>query len=46
VRFQGDYERIKADTGLEKFSQTNDATSRWTNNYRFVVSVVFQGVKK
>lgn len=46
VRFQGDYERIKADTALEKFFQSNQVPSRWTNNYRFVVSVVFQGVKK
>jgi hypothetical protein len=46
VRFQGDFERIKADTTLLKFYQNNSVPSRWTNNYRFVVSVVFQGVKK
>jgi hypothetical protein len=46
VRFQGDLERIKADTTLQKFYQTSDVPSRWSNNYRFVVSIVFQGVKK
>ena len=46
VRFQADYERIKADTALQKFYQTNDVPSRWTNNYRVAVSIVFQGVKK
>jgi len=46
VRFQGDFERIKADTTLQKFYQTSNVPSRWSNNYRFVVSIVFQGVKK
>lgn len=46
LRVQGDLERIKADTTLQAFSLTNSVGSRWSNNYRFVISVVFQGVKK
>ena len=46
MRFQGDYERIKADTTLPAQTLSSNVPSRWTNNYRFVVSIVFQGVKK
>jgi len=46
VRIQGDYEKVKADTALPAQTLSNSVPSRWTNNSRVVVSLVFQGVKK
>jgi len=46
VRVQGDFERIKADTTVPTQVLGNSLPSRWTNNARFAISLVFQGVKK